>query len=385
MKYFILIGILLGVWACGSKGKNLSSDLVRLDFSLDTVMVNPGQEILFVNYGLYHSQLNTSKTHLYNFNHTDFAIEKINLDELAFEEKINFSKEGPDGVGNYFRRFLLINDDTLLMSSYEQDGFFGWDAKKIRKFDFKKVGKEGDMMPEGDFLTEVISVPGHSDVFYGLVSNWQEKSTALVKLDLKDNLFKKIEVPLFEKSKKYEIEFNDGQRGFGMGSEKFINYTGGKIIIGVDVSNELYVLDPATDAINLYTYENELTANEKASNPPAQVGDMKEMESLFRKIQSEIGFHRLVWDEENEVYYRLSQTLEFDDSAERPENQLLPSASGAKVYITVFDKDLNKVAESLVPALDKRPARHFVKDGKIWIFENIEDEMGFVRLSVEGI
>jgi len=34
--------------------------------------------------------------------------------------------------------------------------------------------------------------------------------------------------------------------------------------------------------------------------------------------------------------------------------------------------------------LDKRPNFHFVKDGKIWIFENIDDELAFVRLSIDS-
>lgn len=385
MRQYIFIGILLAAWACGSKGKNQASDLVRLDFSLDTVMVNPGQEILFVNYGLYNSQLSPNKTHLYNFNHTDFSIEKINLDELVFEEKITFSKEGPDGVGNYFRRFLLINDDTLLMSSYEQDGYFGWDTKKIQQLDFKKIGKDGDKLPDGDFLADMITLPGQSHIFYGLVTNWQEKSAALVKFDIKEGIFKKFEVPIFEKTKNFEIEYNDGQMMYGIGTTKFITDAGGKIIIGAEVTNELYELDPATDSLRVHSYQNELTANEKTGKHPAQVGDSKQMESIFKKIQEEISFHPLVWDEDNGVYYRFSHTSVFDENEERPENRPIPAASGAKVYLTILDKDLNKLSESFVPGLNKRPEKHFVKDGKIWIFENIEDEMGFVRLGIEGI
>ncbi|NHE58879.1 hypothetical protein [Cyclobacterium plantarum] len=56
--------------------------------------------------------------------------------------------------------------------------------------------------------------------------------------------------------------------------------------------------------------------------------------------------------------------------------------SETKVYLTAFDKDLNMLGEILVPQLRKKPARHFAKDGKIWIYEKMEDEMGFVRLAI---
>ena len=52
----------------------------------------------------------------------------------------------------------------------------------------------------------------------------------------------------------------------------------------------------------------------------------------------------------------------------------------AKVYLTVFDKDLNQIGETSIPQLIKKPAKHFAKDGKIWIYENINDEMRFVVL-----
>jgi len=52
------------------------------------------------------------------------------------------------------------------------------------------------------------------------------------------------------------------------------------------------------------------------------------------------------------------------------------------VYISIFDEELNLLAESLVPELKASPKRHFIKDGKFWIFENIEDELAFMRLEI---
>lgn len=87
----------------------------------------------------------------------------------------------------------------------------------------------------------------------------------------------------------------------------------------------------------------------------------------------------------NEVYYRLSQELVYDEDTEPLPHQFLPDPSSAKIYLSVYDKNFNLVAESKIPQLTKRVSRHFAKDGKIWIFENIEDEMGFVRLSISDL
>lgn len=73
------------------------------------------------------------------------------------------------------------------------------------------------------------------------------------------------------------------------------------------------------------------------------------------------------WDNESRYFYRFSYT----------ENE-----GKATVYLTAYDEELNQIGETLVPELTKRPAKHFAKDGKIWIYENLNDEMGFVRLAM---
>lgn len=382
MKHVVFL-LTLVVFGCGGSDKGGNSDEVRIDFSLDTVMVNPGQEILFLNSGLNQAQLSPDKKYLYNFNHTDFSIEKINLDELKFEDKITLSKEGPNGVGQYFMGFLLLDEESILFMCYNQDNILDWNGNKKRQFDFKKVGQDGDRIGDGEHLFMPAVQPEQPQVYFGLISNWEEKSTAMVVLDLDNDDVKRIDLPLFEKTKAFEIEYNDGQMMFGIGTAKYLNYSGGKLIVSADVSSEVFVYDQRTGEMHHRTFESELTANEKKGKHPNKVSDRKEMEGIYKKIHEEIGFHAVHWDEKNEVYYRFSGLAEFSDQAEVPENRMVPTSSGAKVYLTVYDKDLNQIAESRVPMLTKKPSYHFVKDGKIWMFENIEDEMGFVQLSFD--
>jgi hypothetical protein len=384
MKQLIFAMLCGLMFACGGNdGEN--SDEVRIDFSVDTVMVNPGQEILFLNAGLSQAQLSQDKKYLYNFNPTDFSIEKINLDELKFEDKITFSKEGPNGVGQFFMGFVLLDDDSMLFRCYNQDNIVDWNGNKRRQFDFKKVGNEGERIGDGEHLFMPTVNPEQPQVYFGLVANWQEKSTTMVVLDLEKDELKRIDLPLFEKTKAFEIEFNDGQMGFAIGTEKYIKRAGEKLLISAEISSEVFVYDQLTGEMDHRTFESELTANEKKGKHPNKFSDRKELEGIYKKIHEEIGFHAFHWDERSDVYYRFSSQAIFSDIGELRENEVVPSPIGAKVYLTVFDKDLNQIAESRVPMLTKKPDYHFVKAGKIWIFENIEDEMGFVRLSISDL
>ncbi|EON78514.1 hypothetical protein ADIS_0983 [Lunatimonas lonarensis] len=59
------------------------------------------------------------------------------------------------------------------------------------------------------------------------------------------------------------------------------------------------------------------------------------------------------------------------------------SVNSSTIYLTVFDKNLEMLEESKIPELNKVPGTYFVKYGAIWIFENMEDELGFLRLKIE--
>lgn len=173
-----------------------------------------------------------------------------------------------------------------------------------------------------------------------MISNWEEKSTTMVVIDLDKDEVTRIDLPLFEKAKAFEIEYNDGEMMYGMGATKYVIHAGGKLIVSAEVSNEILIYDSFTGETHHRTFESELTANEKRGKHPGQVSDRKEMEGIYKKIHEEIAFHGIHWDEENERYYRFSSMAEFSEQNEKPENQLFPSPSGAKVYLTVsFLKD----------------------------------------------
>ncbi len=376
LLFIMLCGLAI---ACGGNKEGKNGDLVRINYTLDTVLVNPGQEILFLNSGLYQSQLTPDKRHLYNFNHTDFSIEKIDLDELAFEDKIMLSKEGPNGVGQYFFGFLLKDENNFLIRCYNQDNIVDITGKKKHQFDFKKVGSEPDKLTDSEDLLSAVLLPEDPNVYYGLVSDWREGNTEVAKLNVAEDVIQRFDLPIFEEAKKFDIEITDGGR-FSM--QKYIIHAGGKLIVGVDGSNELYVLDKETGTAQLHKYTSELTATEKKGNYPPKVGGIDEFAGIYRRILEEVGFAAPVWDEVNEVFYRFSFIMEFDENAEKPEGSPIQQPSGAKVFLTIYDKELNMISESAIPQLTKRPAFHFAKDGKLWVFENIEDEMGFVRLSI---
>jgi hypothetical protein len=92
-----------------------------------------------------------------------------------------------------------------------------------------------------------------------------------------------------------------------------------------------------------------------------------------------VNFSKLNWDEEAKLFYRFSYKEKFSGSIDRSGS---PVPSYSEVFLSVWDSEFKLLLEQQVPGLNQTPKTHFMKDGRIWIFENMEDEMGFVRLSI---
>lgn len=380
-KYPSILGLFLVLAACQSS-ENQSGSGNQFTLQMDTVMVHPGEEILFLNWGLRPAKLSPDKKHLYNFNYQEYTIEKIDLDELKFVSKITLDKEGPNGVGSNFMSLDLVGSDRFLINSYRQNNIIDLEGKKIVQFDFAKIGTDTVKLEEGDYMQLPLSISPDGNRFTGMVTNWEKKTAKLVLLDREQNQLKKFDVPEIEKASKFEVMMNDGEMRMGLGTHRFAQKEAGQIIFGTGVSHELYVLDPEAEEFRLVSYTSELLPPEKSGEYPAEVGSQSEMRNVHEKIQSDINYLGPVWDEQKQVYYRLAFRMEFDDSQPIPEGRMMREISGANVYLTVLDKDFKPISEGELLQINSYPPFHFAKDGKLWLFENIEDEMGFVRMDI---
>jgi len=376
--YYISFTIIL---ACNSQ-KEGESDQPSLEISMDTVMIDPGQEILFLNAGLRQSALSEDKKYLYNVNSKENSIEQINLNTLAFEKKHPFEKEGPNGVGNGLSSFSLIDAGKLFINSNSNESIFNWQGKKLESLKLFDMGMEQGLLEEGDSPYKFISVSRDGLKFACLIFNWEKKNASFALIERENNNFKKMATPSLGNAKNFEIMHRGDEGSIFLSASRYLVKEGGKVILGTSVSSELYVLDETVDTLQNITFNSQLTPNEKSGTYPSEVGDMAQFKSYFQKIQEDISFFTPVWDEKKKVFYRFSYQMKFDENAAVQEGQLFEPVKGADVYLSVLDKDLKLIAEGLLATLNGHPNFHFAKGGKLWVFENIEDEMGFVRMDI---
>jgi hypothetical protein len=163
--------------------------------------------------------------------------------------------------------------------------------------------------------------------------------------------------------------------------EKF----GTKMVISNQINNSFTIIETSIDSLYYKTYKSHLTSDSKKSNYKTEHESVEGMEEEYAKFLQDINFLPPFWDEKNELFYRFSyQEMESQDNKDEDVK--------IKVYLTIFDNDLNLLGESYVPQLKtiqgdisfREFPKHFAKDGKIWIYENINDELAFVRLSIHN-
>jgi hypothetical protein len=378
MKNLLLLISVLCLLSCGTNPEK-EADFSQMTFSLDTVKVDSKGEILFLKWDLNNAAISADANKLYNFNSETFALEIINLESLQLEAINKFEKEGPNGIGSSIYGMIDLGNERIYMGAWPSPSIFDLDGRKIGGYENLASIKEKHLSAEEFFTYDVID-PKKEKTVFGLVNEFPGKNFQLGIIDLDVDSLTKIPLKAFEKLSEFVITYDDGQMYDLIGPIYFVKMIEDKVFISNNISNELYWFDPKLDSLFYKSYQSRLTKNEKTGNHPNLVSDPKQFNSLYRSIYSEPSFLAPVFDPLTERYYRFSYESIFEP--ETAEEDMYPKLKGAKIYLSVYDSSINLLTESEVPQLNKIPGFHFVKDGKIWIFENVEDEMAFVRLSI---
>ncbi|MBD3628428.1 DUF4221 family protein [Cyclobacterium sp.] len=381
-KIFPLLVFLLIQIACTSENQmETLSGSTSLDYALDTVIIDPGEELLFVAGRLYNSDLSPDGKYLYNYNQHDHSFEQIDLDEKKFVRKLPFEKEGPNGTGDFFRSFFLLDDEHILIVTFPNPLIFDLNGKKLKELKFQELITDDSKTDVRQAFLVEMNLPEQKNQYLGFLRSFEAKSTELMRVDLNEGSTKTMSIPQFENLKNFSLQFTDGKSSMISGPQTYLSRKGGKILLGSNLRNEIYQYLPETDSLRVFTYQSQLTDNEKTIPGASEFDTQEGFLEAIRQVREEISFSPPVWDERNKVYYRFShkEVLEEPDT----ENFQWPAATSAEVYLTLFDENLEMLAETAVPDITMPPQMHFVKDGKIWMFVNVEDEVGFARLSMD--
>lgn len=371
---FFILGL---ICSCHERSGNESKTSETISFSMDTVFVDAKSEFLYLNENLAGSSISRNKNLLYVFNRLEMVLEVIDLNSLMLKQKIQFEIEGPNGIGPYISDYSIIKSDEIIFHTNNRYGLFNFEGKKIQDHQLDSIGSG---LSEVEYLSRLFNWD-NENMHFGIISNSVSDIYYFGYVDLQNGKVGRVSLPKFKDLKDYAVtNSRNGKTSGGFGPRIKISQSPEKLILSSDYANKFYLYHPDSTDLIFKTVESSLVPNQKEL-PSFNIAETMEKYYSFQQAYFEdINFLPPFWDETREVFYRFSFKEIFGDEKNQYGKAI---ASNSQVFLTVFDKDLNILSETRVRELNRRPGFHFAKDGAIWIFENMEDEMGFVRLSID--
>ena len=370
MKKHYLIILAFIAWSCG---KSLDLDVKnqgsQLSIEQDTVQIDAKGEILMAAVNMYVFDLSPDKNLLYSFDRKTYSLEILDLVHKKLVEQRKFAKDGPDAVSSFPQRLISLGNDQIMIMGFEKSGIYTLEGEFLKEIALSPtMYQQPEEIKDFGFRNDIIFL-NDSTVLTGIMS-FQDIYPYLVKLHLNQKELSLIKFEPIKGLEKFKIEV-ERPKIIYTGNFNLVKF-GDKNLISSNFFNDAYILNPENGEYTHLTFTSELTPNAKTTGHKPLVSTPDELSEEMKKLSQQIEFGKWLWDEKEKLFYRLSFYKLPDQEIEELAN----------VYLTVFDQELNMLVEKKISGYQKVPGTYFVKDGAIWIHENIEDELAFVRLKI---
>lgn len=367
LPIFFLIALL---FSCSEKDKKDSSlnILENLTYAIDTLVVDSGEEFINLSIGLNFSDVSEDKKSLFIFERGRLSFQEVDLDQMKLLGTYPFEMEGPNGIGKG-GIFQLLSDRNLMIPSVTKTAIYNLQGELISNL--KLITDELDHMSDIDEFTLLnqIHFDPKSGVFYSLPGKYTSGIRELAIINATTNKGKVVKLPAMEKAGNFRVFFNTENDKAIEVEEYSLSPLNDKIYITCTVTGGVYRYNPATDDLEYIEFNHQLIPNEKTGEIINEVYSQKDFNAEYRKVASQISYLKLMWDEETSRFYRLAYKGVLGDQ------QLEPISY--QVFLLAYSEDLELMGETLIPDFKQVPKSYFFKDGKLYSYVNVEDELGF--------
>lgn len=377
-KLRLLTPIILAVLvSCSSKESTENSGTSTIEFSyeVDTVMVDAGEEFIHVNWNLTTSDLSADEQYFYNFKTgaDKPGLEIIDLENLKLERVIPMELDGPNAIRSpYMSDVYLLPDGRFYLSDSYMIYLFDQEGNKLSELSFANHDFEGDKLPEElrIDLNQTVDKAGNKVVTFYSDQKLEKAPLGIAVFDLEKKEFFYKPLPILKEMEKYRTNYYIDNNPVGaMFSSFYLLTKGDSLIISNSGSNELYFYNLESDSLSSKAYSSQYTSFEITKSFPERVDSEEEYRSLAQETRKNVHYGPLIFDGQHDVYWRFSKEMD----------RMKGDTLIYKNVLTAFDGQFNQLHEELLPEGFVVPYKAFVREGMIYTFLNIDDEVAFVR------
>ena len=373
MRNSTFLLILCVFFSCQRKDNEVDNQ--GLSYSVDTVIIDSKGRLLDLERGIFISGLDDKESSLFLYNRFDHSIDEINLNSLTFVNNYPLEAEGPNGTGNHVNYMNVSKDSLFFIKSFYKSGVFDRKGDVVERIDWERVANSASSQHEEKRWNEMMIDALDSKVF-GLSYNNTKGEVFLDVLSVQDSLVNRHDIDP-EKSYHNFILAVEEPRTF-LDPLVYMNYEN-QLIFSHQYSSELILYDPEEEIVKTVYYEPSMTGK-RVKDPRGPITTNEQVQHEYQHFLEQVRFSPPVWDGKNQRYFRLSAKRVFSDT--REEGAFLPDMKEIKVFLTILDAKFNLVAETVIPELKSETAKYFAKDGKLWVYENFSDELGFIVVDI---
>jgi hypothetical protein len=359
--------------SCGEKGSSEKSEseniLENLTYLVDTVAVDSGEEIINLNNGMLFSSLSPDHRHFYKYDITRMQLQEVDLDQLALIASYSFEREGPNGVERYGRTITPLSNGNFIFAGQKRIGEFSKSGELLLPFDYALDDLIDDTQSQGTMKSQFTFMEENQMGFF-LETHFSYPRFNLISINFEEKNSKVIDLPEMDRTNDYRVVLEDDGFTINWAQVLTVQAIDLKIYITTPVHNGIYRYDPLEDNLDYIKFPLTLTATEKTIKIKNEVSSQGALNEQIEIMNSEVRFNELLWDDKSKRFFRLSTIQVPSNSA--------GSNTKSEVYLSAFDSKLNLIGERFLEDLTTVPQRPFFKDGKLWSYVNVNDELGFV-------
>jgi hypothetical protein len=388
MKNLYLILAFSILAACGQKPNSEkdilpeepSNILENITFTVDTVMVDLGEELLNLKdlsvFGKHnYFSISQSTDTLYFFDRHRLILHEINLNSLKLINNYPFEEEGPDGIGRFVYTFKsLPNDQFYARDLFGTSWFFSKDGRKLAKLELnaEELLKGTNIQPFSVANDQILDLKRKR--LYSLPRSFKTNELYFTVMESMGETGRILKIPELEKLFNYFVELKGNEDGGGgKGEGLFLQQANDLVLISSTVSNAIYIYDPKLDSLFFKEFPHEIVPLEKDIQVKNEVFSLSEYQDEMDKLHTQIDYWNFYWDEKTKRYYRFaSKGLPIAN---------IDSPKKYEYFLFAYDKELILIGERKLEGLSELPLGGFFKDGKLWSSVNVEDELGFAMFT----
>ena len=379
MKKLLTILCLLIFAACSEKGGSENAEpgniLENMTYSMDTLVVDPGDDLFNMGSGFRSQDLSEDNKRLFYFENRPLKLVEVDLENLKLISKTEFEEEGPNGIGRFVINLEIGPSDQVYAMGVGDIALFDKNGKKLESLKTKPAGIDTNLAEDFFTLYRNASFDFKAKQFFSWPSAEISEGSNLYRIDVASETAEKIPAPEMGIIEKYTITVSENGNTMSFPPTVDIVSHEGKVLISCTAMSSIYSFDKESNSMKFIEVNHKVVPNILTGEVKNNVSSEKEFSEEIRKVLSQISYMKPEWDATRNLFLRLGMKTFSGESRDAPETY--------EYYLFAYDKDFNVVGETKIEGMKNNLSIHFFKDGKLWAYVNVEDELGFALFTFD--